>query len=130
MNINNLNYVDKAEDIIKNKLAKDKRNPEKNVLTTNQIRNILDLTNELYDMIRTVPDKELSEDVAAHIQYIRMKIVYAAAKDEPVKDLIDKSGLVEELKAVGKSRDNLILVCRYTEALVAYHKFYPHKDDN
>ena len=122
MNIDKLNYVDKAEDIVKNKLGRDKWNNIQ--LTTNQIRNVLDLTNELYDMIRTSSEEKLSEEVMTHIQYVRMKIVYAAAKDAPVRDLVDKSGLVDELKAVGNSRSNLLLFCKYMEALVAYHKFY------
>lgn len=129
MKLDKMNYVDIAEDVIHNKLNKDRRNPEQNLLSTNQIRNVLDLTNELYDMVRTVPDKDLSEDVKSHIQYIRMKLVYAAAKDANVKDLLEKSELVEILKSVGSSRDDLILFCKYTEALVAYHKFYPHKDE-
>ena len=122
MTIDKLNYVDKAEDVIKNKLRRNKFNNIE--LTTNQIRNVLELINELYDMVRTVPEETLSDKVLTHIQYIRMKIVYAAAKDAPVKDLIEKSGLVSELKIVGNSRENLILLCRYTEALVAYHKYY------
>ena len=130
MNIDKMNYVDRAEDIVSKQLLKDKDG--NNLLTTNQIRNILDLINELYDMVRTEPDSTLSEDVMTHIQYIRMKVVYAAAKDSdkkdsPVKDFVKKSGLDGLLKEIGSSRDNLILVCRYTEALVAVHKYYPHK---
>ena len=123
MNIDKMNYVDKAEDVIKNKIKRGAKN-NRIELTTNQIRNILELVNELYDMVRTVPEESLTDNVLTHIQYIRMKIVYAAAKDAPVKDLIEKSGLVNELKSVGNSRENLILLCRYTEALVAYHKYY------
>ena len=68
MKIDKLNYVDIAEDVVKNKLMKDKYKPDQNVLTTNQIRNVLDLTNELYDMVRTVPEETLSEEVLSHIQ--------------------------------------------------------------
>ena len=130
MKIDKLNYVDIAEDVVKNKLMKDKYKPDQNVLTTNQIRNVLDLTNELYDMVRTVPEETLSEEVLTHIQYVRMKLVYAAARDNTVKDLMNKSGLLDELKAVGNSRDQLILVCRYAESLVAFHKYYPHPREN
>ena len=59
-----------------------------------------------------------------------MKLVYAAARDNTVKDLMNKSGLLDELKAVGNSRDQLILVCRYAESLVAFHKYYPHPREN
>ena len=123
-------YVDKAEKVIQGLIVTEtwkngdkKRNKSKEV-TTNQVRNILSLITELYDMVRNQPEKEIADNVVSHIQYVRMRIVYSAGRDEKVKKFVDQSGLLDHLKEIGSSRDNLLLVCRYMEALVAYHKFY------
>lgn len=115
-------YVDEAEGVIA-KLPRDKMDSGKISVTTNQIRNVLTLINELYDMVRTNTEKVLSEDVQSHIQYVKMKIIYAAGKEPQVKDFVKKSSLINYLNGVENSRDDLILVCHYMEALVAYHKF-------
>ncbi len=134
--IDKINYVDTAEKVILSLNRKD-------AISTNQIRNILSLFAELFDMVRINTDELLSKEVISRIQYVKMRIVYAVGKDiddpknkwykgnrntqgikPPVKDFVDKSGLLNHLKDIGSSRDNLLLVCRYMEALVAYHKFY------
>jgi len=117
-------YVDEAEKAIEH-LPRDKRNPNKIKirLTSNQIRNILSLINELYDMVRTNTEKTLSDDVQSHVQYVKMKIIYAAGRDDTVKDFIEKSSLISYLNGIDDSREDLILVCHYMEALVAYHRY-------
>lgn len=70
-------YVDLAEKVIA-ELPRDNRDANKIQLSTNQIRNVLSLINELYDMVRTDTEKVLSDDVQSHIQYVKMKIIYAA----------------------------------------------------
>lgn len=74
-------------------------------------------------MVRTNKNKVLSEDVQSHIQYVKMKIIYMAGRENSVKVFIEKSLLVDYLNGIGDSRDELILVCHYMEALVAYHKY-------
>lgn len=115
-------YVDLAEKVIA-ELPRDNRDANKIQLSTNQIRNVLSLINELYDMVRTDTEKVLSDDVQSHIQYVKMKIIYAAGKDNAVKTFLEKSLLISYLNGIGDSRDDLILVCHYMEALVAYHRF-------
>ena len=119
--LDKLTYVSQAEGVI-DKLDKDKYN--KISLTSNQIRNVLSLVNELYDMARMNSEPVLNEKIRSHAQYVKMRLVYAAGRDNKVKDLLKKSDLLNYLDAVGNSKEELILVCRYTEALVAYHKFY------
>lgn len=123
-------YVDEAEKVIQSLIVTEtwkngdkKRNKNKEV-TTNQLRNILSLFTELYDMVRNQPEKDIAENVVSHIQYVRMRVVYSAGRDENVKKFVSQSGLLDHLKEIGSSRENLLLVCRYMEALVAYHKFY------
>lgn len=115
-------YVDLAEKVIA-ELPRDNRDANKIQLSTNQIRNVLSLINELYDMVRTDTEKVLSDDVQSHIQYVKMKIIYAAGRDNAVKNFLEKSSLISYLNGIGDSRDDLILVCHYMEALVAYHRF-------
>ena len=115
-------YVDEAEKVI-SELRRDNRNVNKIRLTANQIRNLLSLINVLYDMVRTSTEKTLSDDVQSHVQYVKMKIIYAAGRDDTVKDFIEKSSLISYLNGIGDSREDLILVCRYMEALVAYHRY-------
>ena len=115
-------YVDLAEKVIA-ELPRDNRDANKIQLSTNQIRNVLSLINELYDMVRTDTEKMLSDDVQSHIQYVKMKIIYAAGRDNAVKTFLEKSLLISYLNGIGDSRDDLILVCHYMEALVAYHRF-------
>ena len=118
--LNKLNYVDQAEDVVKH-LSANKNG--KILITTSKIRNILSLINELYAMVNKA-DKKLDADIQSRVQYTRMKIVYEAGRDNYVKEFCDKSDILEYLKGVGDSTDDLLLVCHYMESLVAFHKFY------
>lgn len=118
--LDELKYVKEAEEIIKS--IKDYSG--KNGITSSQIRIILSLINELYDMIRLDTSEKLSTAVQSHIQYIKMKIMYQAGRESKVKDFVGKSHIAEHLDNVGNSRAKLLLVCHYMEALVAYHKYY------
>ncbi len=118
--LNKLTYVDQAEKVVLD-LGKDKSG--KIFVTTNKVRNMLTLINELYAMVNK-SEKTLNEELQSRVQYTRMRIVYEAGRDKNVKELCEKSEILDYLKGVGSSTDNLLLVCRYMEALVAYHKFY------
>lgn len=120
--LNQKTYVDDAEKIIAS-LSRDNKNANRLQLTTNQIRNLLSLINELYDMVRTNTVSVLSDDVQSHIQYVKMRIIYAAGREKAVKEFIEKSSMINYLNGIGDSRENLILVCHYMEALVAYHRY-------
>jgi CRISPR-associated protein Csm2 len=45
-----------------------------------------------------------------------------------VKPFVDKAGLIEILKEIGTERRNVLLFCKYMEALVAYHRYLGGKD--
>ena len=119
--LNKLTYVDQAEKAILS-LPKNEKSGKIN-LTVSKIRNILTMINELYAMVNKA-DKKLDEELQSRVQYTRMKIVYEAGRDNNVKLFCDKSGILEYLKGIGDSKDNLLLVCHYMEALVAFHKYY------
>lgn len=123
------NYVDKAEKVIN---ALDTDNYGKLVLTTSQIRNLLSLTSALFDKAKTMSYESLISDIS----YLRVQFVYQAGRNEvksgrnyyyPVKDLVEKAEILNCLEEI-ENKNDLILFCRYMEALVAYFKFYGGKD--
>lgn len=121
------NYVDLAEKVIVKDLERDKRGNFR--LTNSKIRNLLSLVNNLYtDVIRTGgSDEKLSEAIEGKIQYIRLRFVYEAGREKSVKDFIEKADIIKHLQRI-ETRSDLLLFCRYMEALVAYHKFNGGRD--
>lgn len=69
----------------------------------------------------------LSDELVGRIQYVKMRFVYAAGRDKGVKRFMDRSGLIDCLDSVGNDAEQFRLVCKYMEALVAYHKYYINK---
>ncbi len=110
-------YVKQAEKVI-NKLS-----AEEKYISSSQIRNILTLINEVYNIIQHDPKKELSDEVQGRAQYVKMRIAYNAGREPLVKKFVLQSNIMEYIDRAGSSRDKLMLVCNYMEALVAYHKF-------
>lgn len=123
------NYVDQAEKAI-NFVGKhvDKRgNPV--ILTTSKIRNILSLNAELYNDIINEPNEQLSMDFKGRINYLKVRIIYEAGREESVKYFIDESFLLKVVDSIKGSRSQYMLFSRYLEALVAYRKFKYGKDE-
>lgn len=118
--LDELTYVKQAEDVI-NKLEKNNKGELKP--TTNKIRNMLTLINELYNKARYIKGNKLDTALQSHIQYVKMRLVYEGGRDHDVKDLLQKSDLLSYLDSVGDSKEALIRLCHYMEALVAYHKY-------
>ena len=119
------NYVDKAEKTIKN-LVTDKRdfkNRNSDVLSMSKLRNLLSLTSTLFDESKVREYEELKDRIA----YLRVQFVYQSGREEAVLDLVQKGEILPILKEIN-SRESLQRFCRYTEALVAYFKFYGGKD--
>ena len=117
-------YVDIAEKVLNN------HKENRSAITTSQIRNLLDLLNGLRERLRTERVKELSPDMMSQVQYIKLRFVYAAGRDKEssgVKDFINRSGLIECFDTVKNSPVQFELICKYMEALVAYHKYYIDK---
>jgi CRISPR-associated protein Csm2 len=139
MTLNETNYVDEAEAVIKN-LEKDNKGNYR--LTTTQIRKILTQVSSIYDRVNSVSDvNELIGDFA----YLRVQIAYQAGRDisdngkKGVDDFVKKSKILDKHAYVMWVMENepnnielikteLILFCRYMEALVAYFKYYGGKD--
>lgn len=119
MALDKTTYVAQAERVVK---ALEKTNRGEFRLTTTKIRNVLALVNELYGMAKMSKQETLSDDMRSHVQYVKMRLVYEAGRDKYVKELIDSSKLLAYMDE-SKSREQLMLLCHYMEALVAYHKY-------
>ena len=121
------NYVYLAENVIVEGLERDRKGNFR--LTNSKIRNLLSLVNNLYtDIVRSSGANErLSEAIEGKIQYLRLRFVYEAGREKSVKDFVDKADIIRHLKRI-ETRSDLLLFCRYMEALVAYHKFNGGRD--
>ena len=118
------NYVDKAEKAIKSlNQTKDRNNKNRFFLTTTKIRNLLNLTSNLFDESKVREYKELADKIA----YLRVQFVYQAGREPSVKDLVRKAEILDILKEIN-NKESLQRFCRYMEALVAYFRFYGGKD--
>ena len=119
------NYVDKAEKVIKSlNHTKDHRNNKiKFFLTTTKIRNLLNLTSNLFDESKVRSYKELADKIA----YLRVQFVYQSGRETAVKDLVKKAEILDILKEIN-NKESLQRFCRYMEALVAYFRFYGGED--
>jgi len=127
--LNKQNYVEMAEKVIQHHSSNHQKtnNNSKTTISTSQIRNLLDLLNVLRERLRTMHISELTPDLISQIQYIKLRFIYAAGRDNDnkgIRDFIIKSSLIECVDSIGNSVEQFQLVCNYMEALVAYHKYY------
>ncbi len=126
--VNDQNYVEEAEKVIlemKQQRRDGKNNPE---ITTSKLRNLLSMTADIYNIVIHQNSDTLPEEIKARIEYLRVRFYYEAGREEGVKQLVEKAGLVEMLKNIKGSRKKYISFNRYMEALVAFHRFHGGKD--
>ena len=123
-----LNFADQAEQVIKS-LIRTNRNGKQELKPSNsQIRNLLELTTNLYNHARKEKTDVLSTDIQSDVQYVKMKFAYAAGRDNEVKNFVKKADLMNKINAIKDSKAELMLFCKYMESLVAYHKFHGGSD--
>ena len=133
-----LNFVSCAEEVIKSKIMKKGGNNSQEtsktpMITTSKIRNMLELTNTLYNKLIKYREEELSDEIIGYIQYVRLKFAYEYGRDlkekqKTVVDFIEKADIMNHLKSIGNSREQALIFCKYMESLVAFHKFYGGRD--
>jgi len=73
-------------------------------------------------------DLVLSEQLAAEIKYLKVKIAYQAGRERAVRDFVQKAELTKKIDEIGTDLSKYKEFAKYIEALVAYHKFYGGKD--
>ena len=126
--LNKQNFVVNAEKVIKHHQSThiDFRKKYKGI-SSNQLRNLLDLLNNLRERLRTERVSELTSNMISQVQYIKLRFIYAAGRDNDgkgVRDFIIESDLINCIDSIGRSVEQFQLICNYLEALVAYHKYY------
>lgn len=123
MQVNEQNYVDTAEKVIKDLMRK------KSKLTTTKLRNLLSMTTDIYNEIMDKKEERLNTDICSRIEYLRVRFLYEAGREDSVKDLVNEAGIMDLLKNINGSKKNFVLFSRYMEALVAFHRFHGGKDN-
>lgn len=137
------NYLDNAEKVIQ----KIVQNP-KDMITTSQIRNILTNVSDIYNVVQRMQRTgDLAQEVKSKIRELIMHCYYAAGREEKVKIFFLRSSLFMNLKGIleiltveGKKemplevqnlgeKGRFLLVHKYLESLVAFHRFYGGKDN-
>lgn len=130
MQINEQNYVDKAEQVIlKLKDKKDSKGHRISIVTTSKLRNLLAMTADIYNEVMNQTGDKLDENICSRIEYLRVRFLYEAGRESSVRNLVNESGIIDFMKTINGSKKNYILFNRYMEALVAFRKFYVEKDD-
>jgi len=130
--INNKNYVDKAEKVIRGLISDAEQEATRNkdyiILTTTQLRKQLSMTSELFLQAEREPSETLNEELRSKIEYLRVQFVYQAGRETSVKNFIDKAKVIEILKEINGNKNYFLTFCRYMEALVAYRKYLGNAD--
>lgn len=123
MKLTNDNYVELAEKTIGVMKAEKERNFRTELVSTTKIRGLLAMLADIYNEIQDMPDEVMNEHIRSRIDYLRIRFVYEAGKEETVKKFVNDANLLDYLKAINGKRSEFILFYHYMEALVAYFKF-------
>ena len=86
------------------------------------------MTANIYNDVVNTKSEHLSNEVIGRINYLKLRFVYEAGREQKVKRLVETAQILQCLDAIKGSRSQYILFSRYMEALVAYRKFY-EKDE-
>ncbi len=129
MIINEGNYVDKAESIIKKLNKVDKKGNQIGLVTTSKIRNLLAMSADIYNDVLSNKSDTLDKEIVGRINYLKIRFVYEAGRDSKVKSLVEGAEIIKIIDEIKDKKSNFILFNRYMEALVAYHKYYGGKDE-
>lgn len=122
-----------AESVIQKLRVADKKGILKIEVTTRQLRKILSAVNMLNNKVEVYRTKEsgataLPSDLAAEVQYLKVRVAYQAGREKVVRKFVDTAGLVAKIDEIGSDLTKYEAFARYMEALVAYHKYYGGRD--
>lgn len=130
MILNEGTYVDEAERVIKELNGKtDRKGRPVPVVTTSKLRNLLAMTADIYNEVLNLQTYKLDERICGRIEYLRVRFIYEAGREESVGNLVQEGKILEALKEIGGSKKRFLLFCRYMEALVAFRKFFGNGKD-
>lgn len=116
-------YVDAAERVMRALFANRSR------ITTTKMRGFLTLVNDIYNVENLRTEAKLSAESKLKLMRLQVRMVYDAGRERDVKDFVEQAKLLEYLKDVGDSREEMIRFAHYMEALVAYHRYLGGRDN-
>lgn len=116
-------YVDAAERVMRALFANRSR------ITTTKMCGFLTLVNDIYNVENLRTEAKLSAESKLKLMRLRVRMVYDAGRERDVKDFVEQAKLLEYLKGVGDSREEMIRFAHYMEALVAYHRYLGGRDN-
>ena len=116
-------YVDEAEKVMRNHLQGNKK------ITTTKLRSFLALIDDIYNVENLRTEPTLLPESQLKIMRLRVRVVYDAGRDKEVETFVTQAKLLSYLKGIGTSRDALIKLAHYMEALVAYHRYLGGKEN-
>ena len=110
MRINEKNYVDNAEAAI-TRLSKkvNKQGIEIPMVTTSKIRNLLSMAADIYNQALDCKEDVLPDDITSRIDYLRVRFMYEAGREQGVKSLIKEADLLNIMKEIKGNKNNYIL---------------------
>ena len=129
MKINQQNYVDEAERVIKSMARPDNNGKLTISLTASKLSNLLAMAAGLKTDAQHSRGKELSPDMQSRVQYLKMRIAYEAGREPKVKEFVERAELLSYVSEIAADRQKLLLFCDYMEALTAYHKYYGGREN-
>lgn len=132
VDVNRLDIIEKAEEVIKKLIRSDRYGNKKIFLTTSQIRKFLTAVNVVknkVDIYKMQPDNDyLSDELALEIQFLKVSILYQSGRENAVKEFVEESDIVKIISGIENDIKKFERFHKYIEALVAYHKYYGGKD--
>lgn len=130
MQVNDQNYVDMAEKvIIRLKNKKDRKGRNIPMVTTSKLRNLLTMTADIHNEVMSQTEKKLEGRITSRIEYLRVRFLYEAGREDSVRDLVEEAEIIPFLKGINGNRENYLLFSKYMEALVAFHKYYGGREN-
>ena len=129
MRINEKNYVDNAEAAITLSKKVNKQGREIPMVTTSKIRNLLSMAADIYNQALDCKEDVLPDDITSRIDYLRVRFMYEAGREQGVKSLIEEADLLNIMKEIKGNKNNYILFYHYMEALVAFKRYMNKNDD-
>ncbi len=130
MQVNDQNYVDMAEKvIIRLKNKKDRKGRNIPMVTTSKLRNLLTMTADIHNEVMSQTEEKLEGRITSRIEYLRVRFLYEAGREDSVRDLVEEAEIIPFLKGINGNRENYLLFSKYMEALVAFHKYHGGREN-
>lgn len=113
------NYVDEAETVMRSQAR---------TISTSKLRSWMSICSDIYNTERRRTEAELAPESGMKLTNLRVRIVYDVGRDDSLRGFVETSKLLNYLKGIGNSREEMMKCARYMEALVAYHKYFGGKE--